>query len=194
MNNNTELIQIIERILKGEVNQYETLIHKYQDRVFMILSRFAKSETECNEWMHDVFVMIYQKLNQYQGKAPFENWLSRITIRFAYQKLLKNKNNILIYENALNNNQINILENINIASNLSNEKEDNNYFLEILHRSIQNLPNKHQWIIKTAYLDKISLKEISKSMGWSYSATKVKAFRAKQLLKKEFSKNLKEAL
>ena len=52
--------RIIDMVLQGHVNQFEDLIKIYEQKVFMIVSRFARSDSEREEYAQDVFIKVFQ--------------------------------------------------------------------------------------------------------------------------------------
>ncbi len=86
MNNDTSKfddIDIIRRILEGEVDVFEKIISEYNGLVFKILSRHLPYQ-ELEETAQEVFVRAYQSLPSFKNKSSFKFWLSSIAVRVCY--------------------------------------------------------------------------------------------------------------
>ncbi|MGH7229078.1 MAG: RNA polymerase sigma factor, partial [Nitrospiraceae bacterium] len=72
-------LEIIQRVLQGETDQFAELIARYQQHVARIVNRHVPADRVA-EVAHDVFVRAYGGLPGYSGQAPFEHWLSRVAV------------------------------------------------------------------------------------------------------------------
>ena len=177
---------IIKEILNGQENRFEELIHLYQNRVFMIISRFSRDEDERREIAHVVFIKIFKNLKQFKGTAPFEHWVSRIALRTAYDTLRKRKKNIEYQMSCFSNEEVHWLEQHVDQRQIEKDQARNEKqrAQELLNKALDKLKAEQKWMIEMAEIRKISLKEIARKMGWSYTSTKVKAHRARIALQK----------
>ena len=75
--------ELIDRILKGEVNIYRFLLNKYEPVVLRILKKRLPFE-QVEEVAQVVFIKAYESLPSYRRQSCFKNWLSSIAIRSCY--------------------------------------------------------------------------------------------------------------
>ena len=76
-------LEIIRRVLHGEIDRFAELIARYQQHVAKITNRHVPSDRVA-EVAHDVFVRAYTSLSSFSGQTPFEHWLSGIAVRTCY--------------------------------------------------------------------------------------------------------------
>ena len=76
-------LEIIRRVLHGEIDLFAELIVRHQQHVAKIMNRHVPSD-RVGEVAHDVFVRAYRSLSSFSGQTPFEHWLSGIAIRTCY--------------------------------------------------------------------------------------------------------------
>ena len=76
-------LEIIRRVLQGEIDRFAELITRYQQHVAKITNRHVPSDSVA-EVAHDVFVRAYSSLSSFSGQTPFEHWLSGIAVRTCY--------------------------------------------------------------------------------------------------------------
>src|SRR3954467_3884204 len=77
----------IAAVLGGDADSFEPLVKKYQPRVFATARRYARSESEVEDIVQEVFIKAFQKLSSFRGEAPFEHWLMRLAVRTCYDFL-----------------------------------------------------------------------------------------------------------
>src|SRR5260221_9056991 len=83
--------ELIAEVLGGDIASFEPLIRKYQPRVFATVRRYARTESEVEDIVQDVFIKAFQKLSTFRGEAPFEHWLMRLTVRTCFDALRGHK-------------------------------------------------------------------------------------------------------
>ena len=76
-------LEIIRRVLHGEVDRFAELIARYQQHVTRITNRHVPPDRVA-EVAHDVFVRAYTSLSSFSRQIPFEHWLSGVAVRTCY--------------------------------------------------------------------------------------------------------------
>lgn len=81
--------ELIARFLdSGEVEPFEALVQRHQDRVFRLAASVLGpgSEGEAEEVAQEVLLTVYEKLGSFAGRSRFSTWLYRITYRTAVDR------------------------------------------------------------------------------------------------------------
>jgi RNA polymerase sigma-70 factor, ECF subfamily len=65
------------RAAAGDAAAFETLVVRYQHRVFRLACRLT-SKTDAPDVVQDAFVQVYRHLGTFRGGAQFSTWLYRI--------------------------------------------------------------------------------------------------------------------
>jgi RNA polymerase sigma-70 factor (ECF subfamily) len=65
------------RAAAGDEAAFETLVGRYQGRVFRLASRLT-SETDAPDVLQETFLQVYRNLRSFRGEARFSTWLYRI--------------------------------------------------------------------------------------------------------------------
>jgi RNA polymerase sigma-70 factor (ECF subfamily) len=76
-------LQVIARVRAGEVNVFEALMRRYNRVVFRTVRSIVRSDAEAEDVSQDAWIAAYQHLDQFEGRAAFSTWVSRIAIRLA---------------------------------------------------------------------------------------------------------------
>ncbi|MGC9943663.1 MAG: sigma-70 family RNA polymerase sigma factor [Verrucomicrobiota bacterium] len=184
MSDDTELL---ERIRNGATDDFTELVQRHQSRVFAILYRYERDAHKVEDLAQDTFVKVWRALGQYDGRAPFEHWLSRITVRVALDHLRKEKwrrNEIGLPE--LGEDSLDWLR----SGDEKNEL-DARAASEILDLAMRELSPADRIVITLQEIEGRSVKEICEVTGSSSVAVRVRALRARARLKQALEKLVK---
>ncbi len=178
--------EIIAAVLKGDTASFETLIQKYQPRVFATARRYARREDEVEDIVQEVFIKAFQKLGSYRGEAPFEHWLMRLAVRTCYDFLRAHQRNREISVTEFTRDEEQWLENFAAAPEAVNE--DANAARDLIQKVLEQLPPEARLVIQLLEIEDRTVKEIAELTGWSETLVKVRAFRARAKMKKLLEK------
>ncbi|MGD1945622.1 MAG: RNA polymerase sigma factor [Croceivirga sp.] len=169
--------QLIEQCLKKDATAQEKLYETYRKQLFAVCLKYTSSYAEAEDHLHDVFIEIFQKIQNYKGKGSFEGWMKRIAINKAIDKHKKKK----VFE--LPAYRLGSLS--DDAHEIYLEMEHIKIPFEKLMEFIQELPNQYQLVFSLYELDGYSHRQISALTGITEGTSKSNLFRAKMNLKKQ---------
>src|SRR5262245_49085015 len=88
-NGKTELSdeEVVRRIIEGERALFEILMRRYNRRLFRVTRSIVANDLEAEDIIQDAYVRAYQHLNQFEGRARFSTWLTKIAIYEAYARM-----------------------------------------------------------------------------------------------------------
>jgi RNA polymerase sigma-70 factor, ECF subfamily len=175
---------IINQVIKGHINAFETLITKYGDFVSRIVKKHIPYN-EIEDVTQNVFLRIYQSLPMYKGTGEFKNWLSSIALRTCYDYWRKAYKSREIPMNSITEDHQKWLENaVSEGSTTSvQDKEGKKKATELLEWALGKLSAEDRMILELIYLEGHSGREVADLLGWSIANVKVKSFRLKRKLK-----------
>jgi RNA polymerase sigma-70 factor, ECF subfamily len=166
---------LILDVRAGNKEAFVQLVRRYKHKVFGLAARFASGAGDLDDICQDVFIKIYENLGKFRADAPFEHWLSRITIRTCYDALRSRKKKMgNIPLDAIHS----LLE--DSSAGLLQAAEEAR---DILEWGLARLRPEERLVITLLELEEKSIKEIAEMTGWSQANVKIRAFRARQKLK-----------
>jgi RNA polymerase sigma-70 factor, ECF subfamily len=182
--------ELLERIRGGATDDFAELVRRHQSRVFAILHRYERDAHKVEDLAQETFLKAWRALGQFDGRAPFEHWLSRVAARVALDHLRKEKrrqNEIGLPE--LGDDALDWLRNDDEKSEL-----DARSAAELLELAMRALSPADRLVITMQELEGRSVKEIAVAMGASGVAVRVRAMRARSKLRQALEKIAKEKL
>ncbi|ADV48830.1 RNA polymerase, sigma-24 subunit, ECF subfamily [Cellulophaga algicola DSM 14237] len=171
------LEDLINNCKKGNRKAQEQLYRDYSRVLFGVCLKYSRNKTEAEDNLHDSFMVIFKKIDQFKFKGSFEGWIKRVTVNTVLQKYRKETNLSLVHDN--------IEEEIVVESNYSEIS------LTSLLQYIQDLPNKYRLTFNLYVLDGYSHAEISELLGTSLGTSKSNLARARMILKDKIEADIK---
>jgi RNA polymerase sigma-70 factor (ECF subfamily) len=168
--------RLIAEILAGKDEAFVQLVRRYKRKVFGLAARFARDADDLDDICQDVFIKIYENIGKFRNDAPFEHWLSRITVRTCYDALRrrrKEKHHVPLST---------------VHYQIEDEAQGADEAVEeariLLDRGLAGLRPEERLVITLLELEEKSVREVAALTGWSEGNVKVRAFRARQKLKR----------
>jgi len=169
------LEQLINECKNGDRKAQSQLYKKYAAILFGLCLKYSRNKTEAEDNLHDSFITILNKIEQYKGKGSFEGWMKRITVNTVLNKYRKEQHLKVVNEN--------------IEQEVEVDVGDNSPSLQTLLQYIKELPNKYRITFNMYVLDGYSHKEISEQLGTSTGTSKSNLARARMILKEKIEQN-----
>ena len=165
----------------GDQAAFGGLVTQYKSRVFATAAKYARNHHELEDLAQDIFIKVWKGLPGYRGDAPFEHWLMRVAVRTCFDFLRKNRSRREkeVSRDALLEGGYESLE--NPAQQETNEETQ---ALLQVRRAMAMLSPKDRHVLTLLELEERPVREVAELTGWSESNVKVRAFRARQSLKK----------
>lgn len=170
------LNQLITNCKAGKQKAQAELYRLFAPKLFGVSLRYSRDHTEAEDTLHEAFVTIYNKINQYSGKGSFEGWMKRIVVNMALEKYrtryrLQTVEDITIYDSK--STFVDVYDKINTAQ---------------LMEMINELPPRYKMVFNMYAIDGYSHKEIAKEMGISEGTSKSNLARGRKILQDKVMK------
>lgn len=86
-----EDMDIVLSVRKGNIDEYEKLVVKYQKKMLNVAYRMIGSFEDACEVVQDAFLSGYRNLDSFRGTSKFSTWLCSIIINLSKNRILKMK-------------------------------------------------------------------------------------------------------
>lgn len=68
----------------GEQDAYETLIERYEQPIFNIVSRVMDQADDASDVTQEVFFKVFRKIDAFRGESTLKTWIYRIAVNEAH--------------------------------------------------------------------------------------------------------------
>jgi len=172
--------KIIRDVIDGKDGAFVQLVERYRRKVFALAARFARDRDDLEDICQDIFIKIFENLDKFRNDAPFEHWLSRIAVRTCYdalRKRRKEKGNVPLDDIQYQ-----------LADRSGEEYLAAEQARSIIEKGMTELKPAERLVITLLELEEKPVREVAQLTGWSETNVKVRAFRARQKLKRFLEK------
>lgn len=175
---------LLRRIGQGELDRYADLIHRYQRHVGRIVSRRVPSD-RVEEIVHDVFVRAYFGLALFSHAVSIDRWLAGIAVRACYD-FWRARAREEVPVALLTRDHQQWIERM-LAARSDDEFRNQarrREAAELLEWALGQLSPENRAVLTLVHLDGHSVREAAQLLGWTMVTVKVRAYRARQALRK----------
>lgn len=81
-----EIEETIAKCRRGESEGQRDLFERFHRRVFRLAARLV-GDVDAADITQDVFLRVFQRIDQFRGESRFDTWLHRITVNECFQFL-----------------------------------------------------------------------------------------------------------
>lgn len=170
--------EIVNQILNGEKYLYETLVRKYNLRLYRISFSIVNDDSVVEDIMQTAYVNAYLNLAGFKNKSSFSTWLTKILINesLSYKKRKTRLDQILIEKQETD------YHNETPLKDLMNSE-----LKTILEKTIASLPEKYRVVFVMREVEEMSIDETMATLNLTESTVKVRLNRAKEMLRNNLS-------
>ena len=159
--------QLVSLYTKGNNSAFDTLLKRYESKVFSYLLYSIKNQELAEDLFQDVFIKIVVRLKngQYAENGKFSSWMMRIVHNHLIDYYRTSVADKLISNDA---SEVDLFNNANIAVNENREQEmiDQQTLCEV-KELIAELPDSQREVLIMRVYDELSFKEIAQKTNCS---------------------------
>jgi RNA polymerase sigma-70 factor (ECF subfamily) len=82
-------VEVVDRVRNGETALFEVLMRRHNQRVYRVARAIVRNETEAEDVMQQAYINAFTHLGQFESRAQFSTWLTRIVVREAITRRRK---------------------------------------------------------------------------------------------------------
>ena len=179
---------LIRASLSGDRRAFEKLYHKYQNQIYGTLAQRISDRDTVDDLMQDTFFRAYRSLHTFKGQAAFSTWLTQIALN-VYRSHLRSQQvrQNWVYQTEDPEVVRNVIRDI-IPGTLPDQIVEKRERIQLVHKSIQNLPERYRKAMWLRYVMDWSYEEITQALRVPLGTVKTWLCRARRQLKNEFRK------
>lgn len=172
---------LVEKAQKGDKQAFGVLVEKYNKKLFRLLSRMVRDQSEIEDIVQDSFIKAYRAINNFRGDSAFYTWLYRIGVNTAKNHLMA----LSRRPKAMNDVELEDIENFDDAGDLRSYETPESALMakEIaatVNETIEQLPEELKSAITLREIDGLSYEEIAEIMDCPIGTVRSRIFRARE--------------
>jgi RNA polymerase sigma-70 factor (ECF subfamily) len=169
--------EIVNRVSTGEVDLFEILMRRHNQRLYRAARAILQDDAEAEDAVQQAYLNAYRHLDQFQGRAQFSTWLTRIAV---YEALARRKRVGVnpSSEEGLGEN----------TASPAPDPERQAYGTDLsllLESALAGLPEGYRSVFMLREVDGLSTAEAARHLRITDATVKTRLHRAKRLLQRK---------
>ena len=171
---------IITAVLHGDLSEFEILVRRYQKPVYHFMLRATRQSMTAEDLTQDTFARAYEKLHTFKRRKRFFPWLYTIAVNVCrdYLRRLGLSKDLFVESDG---------DALHAQSSQGTCANNAECLLELerVAAQVELLPLRYSEPMLLYYREGFSVKEISRALGISRAAVKVRIYRGRKKLKNQ---------
>ena len=174
--------QIVQRVLSGDVNAFETLVLEYEKNVYSITQRMTGNAEDAADMTQETFIKAYNSLQNFRGDSKFSVWLYRIATKvcldFLRSKSRKPTLSLSVEDDDGEETQMDIAD----ESQSPEVLLERGLTRDAVRRGLNALNEEYRQILLLREIQGLSYEEIASVLTLEVGTVKSRIFRARKKL------------
>ena len=181
-------IDLVTRAKAGELDAFEALTNRYEQRVYSMALRMLRQEQDAEDVTQQTFLSAVENLDGFRGEASFATWLLRIATHAALKVIRKKRglDTVSLEEATEEADSYGTIPHPEYIADWRQSPEQlvqKNEIQRLLDDALAQLDEKHRLVFLLRDIEGLSVKETSEALGLSEANTKVRLLRARLQLR-----------
>lgn len=166
--------EVVDRVRAGESALYEIIMRRYNQRLYRVARAILHDDGEAEDVMQDAYVRAYENLGQFEGRAPFSAWLTRIAVHEALHRARKRGRLDQWNDSETENSSA-----VHMQDSSPNPEQvrTRTELRELLEEAILELPAQYRAVLMLRDVEELSTSETADALGLTEENVKVRLHR-----------------
>jgi len=173
--------EVVRRVIAGESALFEILMRRYNQRLFRVTRAIVTNDAEAEDIIQDAYVRAFSHLNQYEGRARFSTWLTKIAIYEAYSRVRR------IDHQKVDSISVLEVRGMEVKSDGRNPEQQtyDGELKMLLEKAFDSLSDEYRSVFMLREIEGLSTAETAECLEISEENVKVRLHRARTALQQE---------
>jgi RNA polymerase sigma-70 factor (ECF subfamily) len=181
---------LVDLCRKGAPQAFARLVALHEGMVFNLAARLLGESEEARDVAQNVFLHVYRKLDQFQGRSALRTWIYRITVNQCHNRRRWWKSRKREKEEPLDE-----LSAGSHAARLADERPRSSPFKETRRRerarrvqaALLELSFEHRAVLVLREIEGLSCEAIAETLGVAVGTVKSRLSRAREALRRQLA-------
>lgn len=173
----------VARVRQGDESAARALLAQLHPLVLKLVRAHRPRRADEEDLVQIVFMKVFTKLDQFSGAVPLEHWVARIAVNTCLKAMRYERVRPEIRLSDLTEEEEQVVQRLASTQDDLPETVDA-MSRELLDRLLGMLSAEDRLVVTLLNLEQKTVAEVRQVTGWSTPLVKVRAFRARQKMKR----------
>jgi RNA polymerase sigma-70 factor, ECF subfamily len=182
--------QLVDLVLAGDSSAFEQIFDRHKRLVALIARKYFRRPEEVEEIIQISFAKAYTEMGKFRGlhDRSFSSWLARITSNACFDMIRSQRRKPERLSCDLSEQEADAL--LELSATTADATESTIVNRDLVDKVLMGMPIEDRVLLRMMYAEDMSVADIADSLGCSSSNVKVRAWRARAVLRKMIRKYL----
>src|SRR5215470_5404512 len=176
--------EIVQRVRAGDASLYEVLVRRHNQRLYRVARAIVRNEAEAEDVIQDAYVRAFAHLDQFEGRARFGAWLTRITVNEALARVRMQQRMQPLTDDG---DDRECAVPANYHSMNPEEHTSNAELGHILEETLLSLPDHYRTVVMLRDVEEMNTAETAEALGITEENVKVRLHRGRAFLRESIA-------
>ena len=172
---------VVARVLAGESALFEVIMRRYNRRLYRIAFTILRDEAEAEDVMQQAYVNAYRHAAQFENKAKFSTWLTKIAVYEAQARARRRKRFVAV--DGSQDSERDIMRSAEAKTPNPEQETLNVEVRGLLESAIEALPEHYRSVFVMREVEEMSTMETAACLDLTEETVKTRLHRARGLLR-----------
>jgi RNA polymerase sigma-70 factor (ECF subfamily) len=190
--------ELVERAQEGDREAFQTLVERYQEKVYSICYGKVKDEQDAKDVSQDVFIKVFRYIENFNQESSFYTWLYRIAVNTSIDFLRKrSRRKEVDYDDTIQTDEDVEGGELLMPSKLGIDPDKElgrKELREKMLEALDSLSDKHRTILTLREVEGLSYKEMADVLEISKGTVMSRLYHARQYFQEALDDYVDESL
>jgi RNA polymerase sigma-70 factor (ECF subfamily) len=182
---------VVQAVVDGDTEAFRTLVEHHKRKLYAVILKLVGDEDLAEELAQETFVKAFRAISDFRRDSSFGTWLVQIgihTTRDQLRRAKRQRDRGIISIDALRETQRHDLELVDKSPTADPGAEvELREERKLMRRALDELPADYREVLVLKHFEGWSYAQIADVTGDSIGTLKVRAYRARQLLRERLA-------
>src|SRR5262245_54633119 len=171
--------EVVTRVVNGETALFEVLMRRHNQRVYRAARAILRDEREAEDVMQEAYVNAYAHLSQFDGRAQFSTWLTKIAVYESLARVRRRRRYEPLDATPME---------IHMPTSSSPDPERQAFGRELgalIESAVDSLGDGYREVFMLRQVEGLSTAETAEALGLSEDVVKTRFSRARHALQRD---------
>jgi RNA polymerase sigma-70 factor, ECF subfamily len=179
--------ELIAEVQNGQTAAFAELTSRYRDRVERLCQRFFSDREIARDLAQESFIRAFAGFSTFRAEMPFLGWLRAIVANVCYDELRRRRRRPEELVADFSGPQASWVQLVDHSTpeQILEAAEERREAHVLAHQLLDSLRPDDRMVMVLRESEGLSVSEVAAIMGWSEAKVKIRAFRARQSMRRQ---------
>ncbi len=173
--------EIVKRVRAGDRALFEILMRRHNQRIYRAARAIVKNESEVEDVMQQAYINAFTHLHQFEERAQFSTWLTRIAVNEAIGR--RQKMRVAAMTENAEESRPDVMETITSRQPTPEHQAYARELQRVLEEAVDGLPDTYRAVFMLRDIEGLSTSETGEGLGLGEEAVKTRLHRARAMIR-----------